>query len=229
MHILKDFHTTMFEEASAPTIHPSLATAWTDRLAAVLAADAGGVYAPALEWLRRNGFAPTPPFKPAAVLIALVEQETGPGVLLTRRHDELAQHGGQVAFPGGAVEAGDASAERTALREAEEEVALVPERVRLLGRLPCYPTTTGYLVTPIVGHVAGMPTLQAQPEEVADIFVLPFTVLLNPARWQTRPLGDGVKRLMLPELSWQGQRIWGATAGMLQLLLDPLRTAWRES
>ncbi|MGH8225669.1 MAG: NUDIX hydrolase [Gammaproteobacteria bacterium] len=219
----------MIEQAYDSPLQPVRARAWPERLAAALAGNAEVDCTPAFAWLRRNGFAPTPPFKPAAVLIALVEQEAGPGVLLTRRHDELAQHGGQVAFPGGAVEADDESAERTALREAEEEVALVPERVRLLGRLPRYPTTTGYLVTPVVGHVAGMPALQAQPEEVADIFVLPFTVLLDPARWQTRPPGNGAKRLMLPELSWEGQRIWGATAGMLQLLLDSLRVAWRES
>ncbi len=219
----------MIEEAHHSPVRSLRAAAWADRLADTLAGNTDAACTPAFTWLRRNGLAPAPPFKPAAVLVALVEQEAGPGVLLTRRHDELAQHGGQVAFPGGAVEAGDGNAERTALREAEEEVALAPDRVRLLGRLPRYPTTTGYLVTPIVAHVAELPALRAQPEEVADIFVLPFSVLLDPARWQTLPLGVGEQRLMLPELSWAGQRVWGATAGMLQLLLDPLREVWSEA
>ncbi|HEX5313416.1 MAG TPA: CoA pyrophosphatase [Gammaproteobacteria bacterium] len=196
------------------------------RLAQALEGNESRIWQPAFGRLRRAGFLANAPLLPAAVLIVLLEQSGGTGILLTRRCDDLAAHPGQVAFPGGAQESGDRDAEAAALREAEEEVALRPERVRILGRLPRYPTTTGYLVTPIVGHVAEAPTLRAQVGEVADIFVLPLPILLDSSRWEMRPLGVGAEPLLFPELAWKGQRIWGATAGMLQLLLPPLRAAW---
>lgn len=214
----------MLEEAGASMTCPVSATAWTDRLAATLVAEAQGIYEPALEALRESGLAPAGPFAPAAVLVAIVEESTEPGVLLTRRRDHLARHGGQVAFPGGAVDAADESAQRAALREAEEEVALAPERVRVLGSLPRYPTRTGYLIEPVVGYVAEMPALRAQPAEVAEIFIVPLAVLLDSARWQAHASIVG-KRSMPPELSWTGRRIWGITAGILQLLIPLLREA----
>src|SRR5699024_7510034 len=127
----------------------------------------------------------------------------------------------------GGREAGE-SAEDTALREAQEETALPPEAVTLLGRLPRYPTTSAYMVTPVVGYVAELPPLRAQPEEVAEIFIVPIAVLLDEARWRNKPLTLGRLRLPHRELYWKGQRIWGATAGMLQMFLPRLREA-RES
>ncbi|MGH8273588.1 MAG: CoA pyrophosphatase [Gammaproteobacteria bacterium] len=203
---------------------PNRAAAWPDRLAAALAGNETQIFQPAVDGLRGAGA--LPPTKPAraAVLIAFLEQNE-PGLLLTRRHDSLSAHPGQVAFPGGAEDPGDESPEAAALREAEEEVALARERVRVLGRLPRYPTTSGYLVTPVVGWVADPPVFTAQAREVADIFVVPLAVLLDRTRWQDNPLQLGTTRLPHRELHWQGQRIWGATAGMLQLLLPSLREA----
>jgi 8-oxo-dGTP pyrophosphatase MutT (NUDIX family) len=217
-----------------PTDHDfdtSLATsrtpAWAGRLAATLIDNAERVNEPAVEVLRRGGRLPAGEPARAAVLVALVEDADGAGVLLTRRRDDLVSHPGQVALPGGGREAGE-SAEDTALREAREETALPPESVTLLGRLPRYPTTSAYMVTPVVGYVANLPPLRAQPQEVADIFIVPIAVLLDDARWEDNPLTLDGLRLPHRELHWEGQRIWGATAGMLQMFLPRLREAWEE-
>ncbi len=203
--------------------------AWTERLAAALHGNEERSSTAVMEWLQRSGRASRAGFAPAAVLAAIVAEKSGPGMLLTRRRDELVQHAGQVAFPGGAEDAADRGPEDTALREAEEEVGLPRQQVHLLGRLPRYPTTSGYLVTPVVGYVAEPPRFVAQAAEVAEIFVVPLAVLLDPVRWETRPLEVAGERLLLPEMSWEKKRIWGVTAGILQLLLPPLREAWQES
>src|SRR5689334_21689123 len=88
--------------------------------------------------------------KPAAVLLLVVNQPR-PTVLLTQRTTHLSAHAGQIAFPGGSCDAEDCTPERTALREAKEEVGIAPERIQLLGRLPEYRTVTGFEVTPVVG------------------------------------------------------------------------------
>ena len=207
----------------------SVLPAWTERLSAALRGNEERSSTAVIEWLRRSGREPRAGFAPAAVLAAIIAGESGPGVLLTRRRDDLLQHAGQVAFPGGVEDAADRGPEDTALREAEEEVTLPRHRVCLLGRLPRYPTTSGYLVTPVVGYVAESPHFAAQAAEVAEIFIVPLAVLLDSARWETRPLDVAGERLLLPEISWEKKRIWGATAGMLQLLLPPLREAWRAS
>jgi 8-oxo-dGTP pyrophosphatase MutT (NUDIX family) len=158
------------------------------------------------------------PPKPAAVLIPIVLREPLT-VLFTKRTSHLKAHAGQVAFPGGRAEPGDASREFTALREAQEEIGLAPERVELIGRLPDYHTRTGYLVAPIVGLVATPLELAPDPNEVEDIFEVPLAVLLDPAnhRRQTRVLqGRSVGYYEMPYPSESGERyIWGATAGMI--------------
>ena len=89
--------------------------------------------------------------RPAAVLVPLVWRPDGPGVLLTRRTEGLRHHAGQISFPGGKREPGDVDAVACALREAQEEIALAPHLVRLVGELPPYVTITGFSVTPVVG------------------------------------------------------------------------------
>lgn len=212
----------MKEAAMWPATPSKRSVAWPERLAAALAGNETQVAQPMVDRLHRAGY--LPPTMPAAVLVAVLGRDE-PGVLFTRRRDDLTAHAGQVAFPGGAEEPGDANPEATALREAEEEVALARERVRVLGRLPRYPTTTGYLVTPVVGWVADPPVFTAQASEVADIFVVPLAVLLDRSCWRSNPLRLGNTQLPHRELQWQGRRIWGATAGMLQLLLPSLRAA----
>lgn len=201
------------------------ASGWAERLEVELQAFGDDVYAPALQFLRRAGRWPSGTPAAAAVLAAIVEDDSGPALILTRRRDDLVQHAGQVALPGGAVDAGDATPEQAALREAEEEVGLPRTRVRVLGRLPRYPTTSGYLVTPVVGHVATRVNLVASPGEVAEIFTLPLPVLIDPGCWERKTFDSNGIRLPYWELLWAGQRVWGATAGMLQLLLPPLRRA----
>lgn len=151
----------------------------------------------------------------AAVLVPLVERPDGMTVLLTRRSDDLPDHAGQIAFPGGRVEPGDADAAATALREAAEEIGLAPDRVEIVGTLAPYRTGTGYRITPVVGFVAPPFDLAPDPAEVAEVFEVPLAFVLDTANHRRDSM------LWRGELHWYdampyGERyIWGATAGML--------------
>jgi 8-oxo-dGTP pyrophosphatase MutT (NUDIX family) len=155
----------------------------------------------------------------ASVLVAIVEHPRELTVLLTQRTTMLKAHSGQISFPGGKAEPGDASPEFTALREAEEEIGLAPARVEVLGRLPDYITRTGFRVTPVIGLVAPPLALKPDPSEVADVFEVPLAFLLDPRnhRRETRELnGREVGFYAMPYPSEAGERyIWGATAGMI--------------
>lgn len=152
---------------------------------------------------------------PAAVLVPIVLRASGPTVLLTERTPHLRDHGGQVSFPGGRSEAGDASPVETALREAEEEVGLAPSQVEVLGLLPDYCTGTGFRVTPVVGLVSPPLNLRLDDFEVAEVFEPPLEYLLDPARHlRQRIVHEGVEREYWT-VPWQGHYIWGATAGMI--------------
>jgi 8-oxo-dGTP pyrophosphatase MutT (NUDIX family) len=155
----------------------------------------------------------------AAVLVPIVAHPGGLTVLFTQRTTHLKSHAGQVSFPGGRAEPGDASPEFTALREAQEEVGLKPEQVEIVGRLPDYFTRTGYRITPVIGLVRPPLKLAPDPREVAEAFEVPLAFLLDPAnhRRQTRVYqGQTVGFYEMPYPSEAGERyIWGATAGML--------------
>jgi 8-oxo-dGTP pyrophosphatase MutT (NUDIX family) len=160
---------------------------------------------------------------PAAVLVGLVEREAGLSVLLTRRADTLRSHTGQVAFPGGRCDPGETPWE-TALREANEEIGLDPSHVDLVGLSTPYRTAgTGFQITPVVGFVSPDIRLTPNPHEVADIFETPFGFLMDPANLSQQeretPAGD---RRRFYAANWEGQYIWGATAGMLRALYDRL-------
>jgi 8-oxo-dGTP pyrophosphatase MutT (NUDIX family) len=160
---------------------------------------------------------------PAAVLVGLVEREAGYSVLLTRRADTLRRHTGQVAFPGGRCDPGETPWE-TALREAHEEIGLDPALVELAGMSTPYRTAgTGFQITPVVGFVEPGFTLTANPDEVAEIFETPFGFLMDPSNLEQQeretPAGD---RRRFYAATWEGQYIWGATAGMLRALYDRL-------
>ena len=159
----------------------------------------------------------------AAVLIPIVQhslEQGGPTVLLTQRTARMSTHAGQIAFPGGKVDASDVDASATALREAWEEVGLAGEYVQVIGQLPVYVTGTAFIVTPIVALVQPGFTLVHQPEEVADAFEVPLAFLMNPAHHRRHAFEwEGVHRewFSMPYLDAQGERfIWGATAGMLR-------------
>jgi len=159
---------------------------------------------------------------PAAVLIGLVQREAGPTVLLTRRSDTLRNHTGQVALPGGRVDPGERPWE-TALREAHEEVGLEPRFVDLLGLSTPYQTGTGYLITPVVGFVRAGFELQANPDEVADIFETPFSFLMDLANYEEheRQMPSGETRRFYAT-THDERYIWGATAGILRALYERL-------
>ena len=159
---------------------------------------------------------------PAAVLVPLLHGPS-PGVLLTKRASHLRAHAGQVAFPGGRVEPGDAGPEAAALREAAEEVGLEPGRVELMGRLPDYVTGTGYRVSPVLGLLPSGLELLPSPGEVEAIFTLPLHVLLDPAAPERRraPFRGRTREFWVwphPE-----HHIWGATAAILVHLAHRLR------
>ena len=159
----------------------------------------------------------------AAVLVPII-MEAEPRILLTRRADHLRSHGGQVSFPGGRIDPEDVSPEAAALREAWEEVALDPEAVEVIGRLPLHETGTGFVVTPIVGLVKPDVLLRAAAAEVAAILSLPLTLLLDPSQ-PTR------SRVKLKGGDWHDvwvwphddHHIWGATAAILVSLARRLR------
>lgn len=160
-------------------------------------------------------------YTPAAVLVPLVLGAGEPTLLLTRRTAHLHDHPGQIAFPGGRVDAGDVSPEATALREAEEEIGLAPGCVELIGRLPEYAiTATGFRVTPVVGLVHAPLALRLDSFEVAEAFQPPLSFLLDPAnRRRGRIEHQGVVREFWA-MPWQGYDIWGATAGMIVSLAE---------
>lgn len=152
---------------------------------------------------------------PAAVLVPLVLRDGGPTVLLTRRTDHLHHHPGQVSFPGGRVEAGDEDPIATALRETQEEISLDRRHLELLGCLPLYRTGTGFEVTPVVALVSPPFELVPDPFEVAEVFEVPLSFLMdarNHQRHRVTVRGEVREYYAMP---YGDYFIWGATAGML--------------
>ena len=151
---------------------------------------------------------------PAAVLVAVVERAE-PGVILTLRPDTMRKHPGQISFPGGRIDPGDASPVAAALREAEEEIGLPRSEVEIVGIADPYVTVTGFEVTPVVGIIPPDLALTPHPGEVAALFEAPLAYLLDPAHQKERTaLWRGRERHYY-EIEWQGRRIWGATAAMI--------------
>lgn len=151
----------------------------------------------------------------AAVLVPIVVHPPRLTVLFTQRTTHLRSHSGQVAFPGGRAEPGDASLEFTALRETEEEIGLNPAAVEIVARLPDYRTRTGYVVTPVIGLLTPPLVLKPDPREVAAVFEVPLDYLLDERNRQRRTREFHGQQVGYYVFEYDQRVIWGATAGML--------------
>jgi 8-oxo-dGTP pyrophosphatase MutT (NUDIX family) len=172
-------------------------------------------------WIPRSDAEPTP----ASVLMPLVVREQGLTLLLTQLTAHLNDHAGQISLPGGRVDATDASPTETALRETEEEVGLHRRHIEVLGNLPDYFTGTGFHVIPVVALVHPPFDLRADPFEVAEIFEVPMTFLMDGANHQRRTVDlpiNSVRRTFYT-MPYGRYFIWGATAAMLRNLFHFLR------
>ncbi|MCJ2059649.1 CoA pyrophosphatase [Methylobacterium sp. J-048] len=165
---------------------------------------------------------PPPPHRRAAVLVPVVFRPDGPQLVLTQRAANLRDHSGQVALPGGKIDPADPGPADAALREAHEEIGLSPAAVCLLGYLDPYLSGTGFLVTPVIGEVLPEAAFTPNPAEVADVFEVPLSVLMDRDRyvlharvWQGRP-----RRYYA--LTFEDRLIWGVTAGILNNLRERL-------
>jgi 8-oxo-dGTP pyrophosphatase MutT (NUDIX family) len=161
----------------------------------------------------------------AAVLVPIVHRADRLKLLLTQRTPHLDDHAGQISFPGGRVEAGDASREDTALRETEEEIGLSRRAVTLLGRLPDYEIPSGFRITPVVGWIEPPFELKPDPFEVAGIFEAPLEHFLDAASYQRREYRFRGRHRHYLAVPFEGRYIWGATAGMLYSLCRMLAAA----
>ena len=161
---------------------------------------------------------------PASVLFPIVLRLGEPTVLLTQRTAHLKDHPGQISFPGGRAEPEDQSPAHTALREAEEEVGLLPSHIEIAGYLPEYRTSTGFCVTPVVAVVTPPFDLRPDPFEVAEVFEVPLAFLLDSANHQQHSLHYRGKLRYYYAMPYGDYFIWGATAGMIMSLYHALGT-----
>jgi 8-oxo-dGTP pyrophosphatase MutT (NUDIX family) len=185
-------------------------------------------------------------FSPAAVLVPILQRSHRATLLFTRRHEDLPEHSGQISFPGGRLGPGE-TAVHCALREAQEEIELPPSRVEIVGTLDDQASVTSYVVTPVVGLIEEPPTaFSRQESEVLELFEVPLSVLLDPARshwewWGAERMPPEVAREELFALGHRfagcdsatrrfrvyffdvrpifGRPIWGLTARILEQFL----------
>jgi len=155
--------------------------------------------------------------KPAGVLVPLMEKPSGDlNVLLTQRSAELKLHAGQISFPGGRMEGHDPDIAATALRETHEEVGIAREHVSVIGYLDPMPTVTGYAVTATIGVVRSGTTVEVDHNEVEYAFEVPLSFLVEPGNAQLVERELYGRSLRMVEYHYDGQRIWGATAMLIQ-------------
>lgn len=163
-----------------------------------------------------------PGLREAAVLIPVVERQGEANVILTKRTETLRSHAGQVAFPGGRMDATDPSPEFTALRETEEEIGLGPEFVEVVGRMPDYVSGSGFRIAPVLSVVRPGFFLTINRDEVDDAFEVPLAFLMDPAnhRRESRIWQD--RERFYYAMPFGERRIWGVTAGIIRTLYERL-------
>ena len=165
---------------------------------------------------------PERPHRRAAVLVPVLPRDGGPQVLFTVRAAHLRDHSGQIAFPGGKIDAVDSSPADAALREAREEVGLPAEAIRVLGYLDPYLSATGFLVLPVLGLVNPEATLALNPDEVAATFEVPLIDLLDPAQRRIESAVWRGRQRRYYVITYGEFRIWGVTAGIVNNLQERL-------
>jgi 8-oxo-dGTP pyrophosphatase MutT (NUDIX family) len=159
--------------------------------------------------------------RPAAVLVPIVAHEE-PTVLLTQRSKTLSTHAGQVAFPGGRIDPGDASPLAAALREADEEIGLPARYATPLGYLDSYLSGTGFRIVPVVALIEPGFTLTINPSEVDEVFEVPLSFLMARENHESRSgMWKGIERHFYA-MPFEKRNIWGATAGMIRNLYEKL-------
>lgn len=165
--------------------------------------------------------------RPAAVLVPLVHEGDRWSLLFTRRAETLNNHKGQVSFPGGAVDSEDSSPEQTALREAHEEIGLLPGDVYLLGRLGYLQTVSNYLITPVVGQIRWPYHFRVSAREVSRVFTVPLDWLADSTNREERPwiFPDGHTENIIYFKPYDGEILWGASARITVELLKVLKLA----
>jgi 8-oxo-dGTP pyrophosphatase MutT (NUDIX family) len=155
-----------------------------------------------------------PALRQAAVLVPLVCDDGRINLLFTRRTDLVHDHKGQVAFPGGSVEPQDESFEDTATRETYEEIGIPSSEICVLGRLPVFPTITGFLICPVVGMIPWPYDLHVSQEEVSRVFTVPLSWLADPQNREEKgmTLPGGRFENVVFFRPYDGENVWGATA-----------------
>lgn len=161
--------------------------------------------------------------RPAAVLVPFVPRDDRLSVLFTRRNANLRNHAGQVSFPGGGIDAGDADAVAAALRETREETGIDELQVDPFGYLDCLDTVSGYCVTPVTGFVRSDYAVRLQEAEVDEVFEVPFEYILDPSTLRRERFHWGGREREIFAFDWEGRRIWGVTAAILKNLLDRMQ------
>jgi 8-oxo-dGTP pyrophosphatase MutT (NUDIX family) len=165
-----------------------------------------------------SGVVPAPEiWKPASVLVPLVNHADGVTVLLTQRTADMPSHAGQIAFPGGRRQTGE-DAIAAALRETEEEVGIAAQFIDVVGGMDLYRTGTGFEITPIIGIVTPGFTIRADPREVADVFEVPLEHFLDEVNHKLDSRQYQGRERRYYAMPYGERYIWGATAGMLKNL-----------